>query len=439
MNVVLKGSGPRVSVWDLQNRPGRKRPWLVRWKVGTKTHGRGFATKTAADNFRADVLAAANAGVSFDRESGQPFEWSQTELSVAEWCVNWFMGEYPTWAPHTRKNHAQSLARVLPLMVKTKSPDPPDRIGFMIEEWLGGEADMPRWLSRCSLPLADLTTERCVAIQREIEAVKVLDRRASRTTPGTMKPIAASDIKRVTKTIKAALTHAVRVKVIPLNPWPQASSRRKALQVTTQIDESTLPNHREVKDLLSQIPNHQPSSTGYQVLLSCIYYMGLRPSEARALSVSNLTLPKKGWGRARIREAVQDAGSRWTAESELIGKPKTGLRDVPIPPVLVQILRDWIGDRTNGYLVETRTGRPVHLSNLERSFRRVCDEMGTTWSVYDLRHACATLWLSAGVPIKEVANRLGHSPEILLSTYAGVLTGDEKFANKCIENALNDL
>lgn len=439
MNVILHGSGPKVSVWDLQNRDGRKRPWLVRWKVGVKTHARGFPTKTAADNFRAQILSAANAGVAFDRETGEPVAWTQTELSVADWCGRWFTGEYPTWAPHTRKNHAQALGKVLPLIVKPRATEAPEGIHVDIEDWLSGTQSMPRWLSRSSLPLADLTTERCVAVLREIEAIRVLDRKASRTAPGTMKPIAASDIKRNTKTIKAALNHAVRVGVIASNPWPTTTSRRKALTVTIQVDEATLPTPEQARELLDGIPNHQPASAGYQVLLSCVYYMGLRPSEARALTIENLTLPATGWGKARVREAVQDAGSKWTAESELIGSPKTGVRDVPVPPVLVEILRNWIGGRTGGFVVETRSNRPVSISNLDRAMRRVADNMGHDWVPYDLRHACATLWLSVGVPIREVANRLGHSPEVLLSTYAGVLTGDEKIANKKIEKALKTL
>ena len=57
---------------------------------------------------------------------------------------------------------------------------------------------------------------------------------------------------------------------------------------------------------------------------------------------------------------------------------------------------------------------------------------------YDLRHACATLWLGAGVPVGEVARRLGHSPEVLLKKYAGVLSGDEDLSNARIDAALRN-
>jgi hypothetical protein len=41
------------------------------------------------------------------------------------------------------------------------------------------------------------------------------------------------------------------------------------------------------------------------------------------------------------------------------------------------------------------------------------------------------------VPLRVVAMRLGHSVETLVSTYVGVLEGDEAIANERIEAALD--
>jgi integrase len=57
--------------------------------------------------------------------------------------------------------------------------------------------------------------------------------------------------------------------------------------------------------------------------------------------------------------------------------------------------------------------------------------------VYDCRHAAATTWLRAGVPLGEVARRLGHSVDTLVSTYVGALDGDEQIANDRIDQALS--
>ena len=57
---------------------------------------------------------------------------------------------------------------------------------------------------------------------------------------------------------------------------------------------------------------------------------------------------------------------------------------------------------------------------------------------YDLRHAAVSLWLNAGVPATEVAERAGHSVEVLLRVYAKCLDEGEQTANKRIEAALRD-
>lgn len=49
--------------------------------------------------------------------------------------------------------------------------------------------------------------------------------------------------------------------------------------------------------------------------------------------------------------------------------------------------------------------------------------------VYDCRHAAATTWLRAGMPLGETARRLGHSVETLVSTYVGALDDEEQVGN----------
>lgn len=57
--------------------------------------------------------------------------------------------------------------------------------------------------------------------------------------------------------------------------------------------------------------------------------------------------------------------------------------------------------------------------------------------IYDCRHAAATTWLASGAPLAEVARRLGHTVETLVSTYVGALTGDETLTNERIAAALD--
>ena len=58
---------------------------------------------------------------------------------------------------------------------------------------------------------------------------------------------------------------------------------------------------------------------------------------------------------------------------------------------------------------------------------------------YDLRHACVSTWLNAGVSAPQVAEWAGHSVAMLLSTYAKCIDGQEDLARKRIEDALGGI
>ena len=107
------------------------------------------------------------------------------------------------------------------------------------------------------------------------------------------------------------------------------------------------------------------------------------------------------------------------------------------------VLKDWIDANAIAHdelLFTTRTGRRPAESNWNRSLKRaaalVCDG---SLCPYDCRHACATTWLQAGVPLGEAAIRLGHSVETLVSYYVGTLQGDDLIANERISAVLEPL
>ncbi|MEQ7009158.1 hypothetical protein ABN028_23540, partial [Actinopolymorpha sp. B17G11] len=56
---------------------------------------------------------------------------------------------------------------------------------------------------------------------------------------------------------------------------------------------------------------------------------------------------------------------------------------------------------------------------------------------YDLRHACASTWLNAGVAPTRVAQWLGHSVDVLLRVYAKCIDGHEGADRKRIERFMS--
>jgi integrase len=184
---------------------------------------------------------------------------------------------------------------------------------------------------------------------------------------------------------------------------------------------------------IDAITTHQPGSRTYRVMTAVAYYAGLRPSEVVMLRPRALVLPADGWGRINVAEA--------DISFDEPGEPKTGPRTLPIPPVLVTILRQWIEengfDSADDLLFRTSGGKRPSASNWGRAWHRALAAVGQEpLRVYDCRHAAATTWLRAGVPLAETARRLGHSVETLVSNYVGALDDEEHIGNTRIEAIL---
>ncbi len=57
---------------------------------------------------------------------------------------------------------------------------------------------------------------------------------------------------------------------------------------------------------------------------------------------------------------------------------------------------------------------------------------------YDLRHAAVSTWLNAGVSAAEVAERAGHSVDVLNKVYAKCLDGQRDAVDERIAAVLGD-
>lgn len=82
--------------------------------------------------------------------------------------------------------------------------------------------------------------------------------------------------------------------------------------------------------------------------------------------------------------------------------------------------------RPDGLIFPRRDGRPWARHDYQNWRRRIWHSARGRAGVealppYDLRHAFASLQIRAGVPLPELAEQLGHAPQMTLSTYAHVM------------------
>ncbi|MER7364781.1 hypothetical protein [Nonomuraea wenchangensis] len=144
---------------------------------------------------------------------------------------------------------------------------------------------------------------------------------------------------------------------------------------------------------------------------------------------------------------------QWTDTGEaheergLKHRGRQDVRPVPIPPELVKILREHIaeyGTAKDGRIFGSERGGVVASTAYNEVWQAARLLAFTPAQVasplakrpYDLRHAAVSLWLNAGVSASDVAERAGHSVDVLLRVYAKCIDGQQAIANKRIGDAL---
>lgn len=165
-------------------------------------------------------------------------------------------------------------------------------------------------------------------------------------------------------------------------------------------------------------------------LIAVLYYAGLRPEEAVGLRLADCRLPETGWGLLTLAVTRPHTNRRWTDTGQsreargLKHRPDGDTRRVPIPSNLVAMLRDQLaefGTAPDGRLFQTRRGGVIGKSYSEvfaiaRTLALTPQQVLSPLAdhPYALRHAAVSLWLNAGVAPTDVAERAGHSVEVLL-------------------------
>ena len=148
--------------------------------------------------------------------------------------------------------------------------------------------------------------------------------------------------------------------------------------------------------------------------------MGLRLGELCALKWDNIDLDS---GILHIRNSVQrirDYEEHDNRTKLLLSSPKTAcsVRDVPIPPILSEILRS-CRKSSSMLLLNGVRGMWMDPRTLQYRFRRILELCGIKYfKFHTLRHAFATRCIEKGFDCKSLSEILGHSNiQITLNLY----------------------
>ncbi|MBT2232322.1 tyrosine-type recombinase/integrase [Nonomuraea sp. NEAU-A123] len=447
-----------VQLGQIQQRSNRGTPaYIARWRVAGKDKSKTFRTKGLANAFMSDLRQATKMGEEFDVATGLPVSMLASESSgpsFLDFAQAYVLRRWNTSAARTRETDAYALLTLVPALVADapRRPTTEDlreilKIHVLLPEsrradLTTSQAAALSWLERASLPLAVLGEAH--VLRTALDAISV-------TFAGF--PAGANTVRRKRPVLHHLLEHAVEQKVFSSNPLDEI--KWTVPRAVTVVDPRTVVNPVQARQLLDAVPKvGRKRGPRLKALFACIYYAALRPEEAADLRLRNCTLPETGWGLIVLEKARPQATKRWTNSGEthesrsLKHRADKETPEIPIPPVLVAMLREHIaefGAAKDGRIFSTGTGGSYSSSahsyvwQEARKLALAPEQAVSSLAArpYDLRHTAVSLWLNVGVPAPEVAKRAGHSVDVLLRVYAKCIDGQQEQVNSKINNALD--
>ena len=447
----------QVKFWDIKKiGDTAKGRWRVRWAVAGREHCKSFPAKPLADAFLTTLKNAARDGTPFETATGLPAPPRTARGGDVTWYEHaraYSQMKWPDLAAKSRRSTAEALTTITLALTRPRLafPDPAVlRQALLSHAFNAASARQPvpaditralAWIAKASLPVAALD---------EPDTVRGVLNACARRLDG--KPAAATTTRRKRAVFANALGYAVERRLLPASPLGQI--QWKAADVAETVDRRSVANPAQAALLLTAVRGQGPRGQHMEAFFGCLYYAALRPAEAVALREPDCVLPAAGWGRIDLAASTPCAGTGWTDDGA--SREERGLkhraagetRSIPIPPVLVAMLRAHLaryGTSPDGRLFRTARGGPLNDTGWGEVWQRARplalspaqQASPLARRPYDLRHAAVSLWLNAGVPATEVARRAGHGVAVLLKVYANCIDGQAVTANQRISDALD--
>ncbi|ADD40069.1 tyrosine-type recombinase/integrase [Stackebrandtia nassauensis] len=440
-----------VRIWAIETRKlKRGNSYRVVWFVaGKRQPPETFTTWAAADSFRSKLVAAHRKGELFDIDTGRPISWLKNEntMSWYELTCKYVQDKWSHVSPSHREYIADTLTDCTEALFKTDHAEQPEqaKLRLALRRWSfsarirdGGEppeGHVPalKWLENNTIDVADLGDEKKGGL-----LVRGVLARLSQTTKG--KPAAANSFNNKRRVLNNCLKFAIEIGVLDANPLSLVTWRKAVVE--SAVDPEVVVNLDQATRLLGAVAEQGELGKRLKAFFGCMYFAALRPEEVIDLRRSNIAnLPEEGFGLFRLTNADPSVGTAWTdtgkarQRRQLKHRAVGSNRPVPIHPDLVKLLKKHLdefgvgrdgrvfvgpenGSAAHGYLRVFKAARKTAFTEAEQ-------DSPLAARPYDLRHACVSTWLAAGVQAPRVAKWAGHSVDVLLKVYAKCIDGQE--------------
>ena len=234
--------------------------------------------------------------------------------------------------------------------------------------------------------------------------------------------------------LREALFHGVQWGLISRNPADAAMAPRPQAKEMEMWDVDTIHDFARAAQ-----------ASRFRDFYHLAVLTGMRRSELAGLKWNKVDLTN---GRLSVTTTLQRIDGKGLVE----GQPKTlrSRRSIALSPVAVDLLHSIRGRQIEqqliageawqslGYVFTQADGTPVYPDDISKDFARIVREARLPHlTLHGLRHASATLLLSANVVPKVVSERLGHSNiAVTMDTYSHVLPGMQEAAALALDEQL---
>ncbi len=236
-------------------------------------------------------------------------------------------------------------------------------------------------------------------------------------------PATAAHILRVLRVAFKAALRQGQITVDPTAAVESPKSKRRELEILSPSD------WQQVRGYVGENESH--FLTAFTVLITT----GMRRSELSGLQWRDIDLERR---LIHIRRSfLVIAGEKHYQDT----KTDRSFRSIALDASTVQILREHFdasvhlqgmfgrGIASDLPVFTLDGSTPVRPDTLTHAWTRVAKALGLNVRLHDLRHSAATLMLAAGVPVGDVADRLGHAtPAFTLTVYRHAIPGAQEAA-----------
>jgi integrase len=236
----------------------------------------------------------------------------------------------------------------------------------------------------------------------------------------------------LSKALKEAARHDLVVRNVASDEAPPRIER----------EEVTILTGQQVRDVVEKLRG-KPLYT--KVIISL--FTGMRRAEILGLRWSHVDLDTKV---ITVREAVEETNAGLRLKEP---KSKAGKRDIALPDIVVDTLRDYrrqqlelrlalgLGKLADDMLIFVRLdGSPQSPRVLSKEWAALAREMCLAVTFHALRHTHASMLIDAGIDIVKIAKRLGHANvSTTLDVYSHLFAAKEDKSAAAINNAVTTL